>query len=112
MNHRRSNIEIIADMLRVGRNGAGKTEIMYSVNMSYSQLQKYLEFLLSHGLIDKVKTGNPVITYHVTCKGARLLEGIDNIRLMLGFGDGDDVIDLDAGGAGEIAHELIEVSTT
>jgi len=30
MNRRRSNIEIIADMLRVGENGAGKTEIMYS----------------------------------------------------------------------------------
>ena len=43
MNQRRSNIEIIGDMLRVGENGAGKTEIMYSANMSYSQLQKYLK---------------------------------------------------------------------
>ncbi|MEE8352832.1 MAG: winged helix-turn-helix domain-containing protein, partial [Dehalococcoidales bacterium] len=34
VNGRRSNIEIMADMLRVGENGAGKTEIMYSVNMS------------------------------------------------------------------------------
>ena len=36
LNVRRSNIEIIADMLRVGNNGngAGKTEIMYSANMS------------------------------------------------------------------------------
>ena len=40
MNKRRSNIEIIADMLRVGENGAGKTEIMYSANMSYAQIQK------------------------------------------------------------------------
>ena len=42
MHRRRSNIEIIGDMLRVGSNGAGKTEIMHSANMSYSQLQKYL----------------------------------------------------------------------
>ncbi|MFC1984758.1 winged helix-turn-helix domain-containing protein [Chloroflexota bacterium] len=38
MNNRRSNIEIVADMLRVGENGAGKTEIMYSANMSYYQI--------------------------------------------------------------------------
>jgi len=42
INRRRSNIEIIADMIKVGENGAGKTEIMYSANMSYSQIQKYL----------------------------------------------------------------------
>ncbi len=62
MNNRRSNIEIIADMLRVGENGAGKTKIMYNVNMSYSQIQKYLGFLISHGFITKMKMGNPSVT--------------------------------------------------
>ena len=42
MNRRMSNIEIIADMLKVGGNGAGKTEIMYSANMSYVQIQNVL----------------------------------------------------------------------
>jgi len=91
MNNRRSNIEIIADMLRVGENGAGKTEIMYSVNMSYTQIQKYLSFLLSRGFIDCVKVGNPSVTYRVTAKGARLLEYIDTITEMLGFRDGDEL---------------------
>lgn len=60
MNYRRSNVEIIDDMLRLGENGAGKTEIMHSANMSYSQLQKYLSFLISHGFIDRVEVGqNP-----------------------------------------------------
>jgi len=85
LNQRRSNIEIIADMLRVGENGAGKTEIMYSANMSYSQLQKYLSFLLSHGLISKVAVGNPVVTYHVTDKGEKLLKNINNIMEILEF---------------------------
>ncbi|PJB49609.1 MAG: hypothetical protein CO103_04765, partial [Chloroflexi bacterium CG_4_9_14_3_um_filter_45_9] len=79
MNRRRSNIEIIADMLRVGENGAGKTEIMYSANMSYAQIQKYLAFLLSHGFINKVEVGNPIVTYQVTEKGIELLRNIDNI---------------------------------
>ena len=89
MNQRRSNIEIIADMLRVGENGAGKTEIMYSANMSYSQLQKYLAFLLSHRLINKVEVGNPIVTYHVTDKGRGLLKNIDNIMEVLEFRDGN-----------------------
>ncbi len=81
MNNRRSNIEVIADMLRLGE--AGKTEIMYSANMSYAQLQKYLRFLLGLGLIDKVTVGNPVVTYRVTRKGLRLLKNIDNILQVL-----------------------------
>jgi predicted transcriptional regulator len=89
MNKRRSNIEIIADMLRVGENGAGKTEIMYSANMSYAQIQKYLGFLLSHGFINKVKVGNPVVTYQVTGKGGELLRNIDSIVEVLEFRNGN-----------------------
>ena len=81
---RRSSIQVIADMLRLGE--AGKTEIMYSANMSYFQLQKYLQFLTEKELIDKVTVGNPKITYRITDKGLRLLESIDNILEMLGSG--------------------------
>ncbi|HXZ95232.1 MAG TPA: winged helix-turn-helix domain-containing protein [Dehalococcoidia bacterium] len=89
MNKRRSNIEIIGDMLRVGENGAGKTEIMYSANMSYAQIQKYLGFLLSHGFIDKMKVGNPCVTYQVTNKGGELLRNIDSIVEVLEFRNGN-----------------------
>ena len=85
VNRRRSNIEIIADMLRVGENGAGKTEIMYSANMSYSQIQKYLGFLMSQGFIDKVEVGNPVVTYRVTENGLKLLQCINSVVEMLGL---------------------------
>jgi len=85
---RRSSIEIIADMLRLGE--AGKTEIMYSVNMSYFQLQKYLTFLLEHGFIDQVKMGNPSVSYRVTRKGLKLLRAVDNILEMLELKDPDE----------------------
>ncbi len=81
IDRRRSSIEVIADMLRLGE--AGKTEIMYSANMSYFQLQKYLNFLLQLRLIDKVTVGNPVVTYRVTKKGLRLLKSIDGILEIL-----------------------------
>ena len=90
MNRRRSNIEIIADMLRVGENGAGKTEIMYSANMSYAQIQKYLGFLLSHGFINQVKLGNPSVSYQVTEKGGELLRNIDGIVEVLEFRNGNN----------------------
>jgi predicted transcriptional regulator len=72
-------------MLRVGANGAGKTEIMYSANMSYSQLQKYLSLLISQGFIDRLDVGNPVVTYRVTERGSTLLRSIDTILDVLEF---------------------------
>ena len=87
VNRRRSDIEIIADMLKVGENGAGKTEIMYSANMSYAQIQKYLGYLMAQGFVDKMKMGNPSVTYQVTDSGLRLLELISSIKEMLGLDD-------------------------
>jgi predicted transcriptional regulator len=47
--------------------------------MSFFQLQKYLNFLLERGLVDKVKVGNPSVTYRVTPKGLNLLRSIDAV---------------------------------
>lgn len=83
MNRRRSNIEIIADMLKVGENGAGKTEIMYTANMSYSQIQKYLDYLVNQGFINKVNMDNTLVAYQVTDSGLKLLKAIDTLMEML-----------------------------
>lgn len=84
VSQRRSNIEIIADMLRVGENGAGKTEIMYSANMSYSQIQRYLDYLVNQGFITRVNMDNTMTAYQVTDSGLRLLKAIDTLLEMLG----------------------------
>ena len=89
VNQRRSNIEIIADMLKVGENGAGKTRIMYGANLSYSQIQKYLGFLVNEGFIDKMEVGNPSVTYKVTDSGLKLLDTINSIIKMLNLDDDD-----------------------
>ena len=83
MERRRSSVEVIADILRLGQ--AGKTEIMYSANMSYFQLQKYLNYLMKLALIDKVTVGNPSITYRVTEKGLDLLKSIEGVLEVLQF---------------------------
>ena len=74
----------------VGENGAGKTKIMYSANMSYSQIQKYLNFLLTQGFIDKVEVGSPAVTYQVTESGLKLLQLINSLIAMLGLSEEDD----------------------
>jgi predicted transcriptional regulator len=83
ISRRRSDIKIIADMLRVGEKGAGKTEIMYTANMSYSQIQKYLEYLVGQGFINKVDLDNTMVAYQVTDSGLKLLLAIDNLIAML-----------------------------
>jgi predicted transcriptional regulator len=83
ISRRRSDIKIIADMLRVGEKGAGKTEIMYTANMSYNQIQKYLEYLVNQGFVNKVDLDNTMIAYQVTDSGLKLLRAIDNLIAML-----------------------------
>jgi predicted transcriptional regulator len=83
VSRRRSDIKIIADMLRAGEKGAGKTEIMYSANMSFSQIQKYLDYLVNQGFIQKVEMDNTLIAYRVTESGLKLLKAIDSLIAML-----------------------------
>lgn len=91
VNQRRSNIEIIAEMLKVGENGAGKTKIMYNANLSYTQIQKYLGFLVAHGFIDKMQIGNPSVTYRITDNGLKLLNSINSVIEMLGLEDNEEL---------------------
>ncbi len=80
MNNRRANIQIIADILRM--EAAGKTEIMYSVNMSYNQLEKYLGFLQEGDFLRRT-IGNRIALYRTTSKGKRLLQQIDRLVQLL-----------------------------
>ena len=81
LERRRSRIEVIADILRLGE--AGKTEIMYTVHMSYGQLQKYLDIMLKLRLIDRAAIHNQSGTYRVTQKGLRLLRNVDAVLEIL-----------------------------
>ena len=89
VNRRRSDIEIIADMLRMVTNGAGKTKIMYHADMSYSQTQKYLWFLTNQGFLIRELTCKPGAMYFSTEKGMDLLESIDHVIEKLGLNDSD-----------------------
>ncbi len=61
LNNRRSEMEILALMLKVMIDGANKTKILYQANLSYRQLKGYLSFLKKAGFVkergDKKKGG-------------------------------------------------------
>ncbi len=81
MNNRRSSIEIIADILRLGE--ASKTQVMYSASMSYAQLQKYLDYLISRGFLVRDTDGYPRGIFRVTREGKMLLKSIEKIEELL-----------------------------
>jgi len=72
-------------MLKASERDVGKTEILYSANMRYYQLQKYLGLLLDGGFIDQLTMENSHFNYRVTEKGSKLLKSIDTILEALGF---------------------------
>jgi predicted transcriptional regulator len=48
---RRDQVSIIANILDISKEGALKTQIMYRANLSFSQLNDYLTYLIANGLI-------------------------------------------------------------
>jgi len=51
LSQRRSNLEIIAEILRIARRGARKTRIVYGANLNFKMLKEYLKKLEEAGLI-------------------------------------------------------------
>lgn len=84
MRHRRTSIEIIAEILSLGRDGAGKTSIMYNVNMSHTQLMKYMDFLVRRGFLQGTSSQGAT-KYRTTAKGRELLKSINRMAEGLGL---------------------------
>jgi predicted transcriptional regulator len=80
-NKRRSEIQIIGEILRLSMKGAKKTDILYQSNMSFAQLQQYLEFLLKNDILREdmllTRHGMSSKVYVTTAKGHDLLRDIN-----------------------------------
>jgi len=80
---RRSRLEIMHSILSLCQQGkAGKTHIMYHSDLSWRQLQKYLETLTAMGLLE-VNPHSYAGLYAVTEKGKRFLEEFQNLKKLL-----------------------------
>jgi predicted transcriptional regulator len=70
---RRDKLYIIAEILDIAKDGVLKTQIMYRANLSFTQLNDYLEFMLKVNLIDKIVERGKEI-YKATPKGLDFLQ--------------------------------------
>jgi len=80
---RRDRVYIIAELLKIAKRGALKTQLMYGANLSFAQLSDYLSFLISIGLLRTLQEGNKVI-YKTTSEGFEFLANYDRIISLLG----------------------------
>ena len=69
---RRDKLYIIAEILEIAKEGTLKTQIMYRANLSFTQLNDYLGFMLKIRLLDKTVENNKEI-YKATDKGLSFL---------------------------------------
>jgi len=75
---RRSNLQIVAEILRTAKKGAKKTRIVYGANLNFKMLNEYLAKLEAAGLIKHSEDNGGLI--HTTEKGKEYLEWFRGLR--------------------------------
>ena len=85
-NKRRDRLNIIAEILNITKDGSLKTQIMYRANLSFAQLNEYLNFLKKIELVAIQKESNKNV-YHTTAKGLEYLKKYKDISEILGNDD-------------------------
>lgn len=78
MSGKRSNIEISADILRVARDGAKKSHIVYKANLNFKLVKTYLDRLREAGLIAGPDGRRRIFT--TTERGVKYLDHFEGFR--------------------------------
>jgi predicted transcriptional regulator len=79
---RRDKLYIIAEILEISKEGSLKTQIMYRANLSFTQLNDYLKFMLKINLLEKILV-NDKDTYRATAKGLDFLQRYNEITELI-----------------------------
>jgi predicted transcriptional regulator len=70
---RRDKLSIIAEILDIAKEGTLKTQVMYKANLSFAQLNEYLQFMLKIRLLQKLNSNGKEV-YAATPKGLDFLQ--------------------------------------
>jgi predicted transcriptional regulator len=70
---RRDKLGIVSEILEIAKEGTLKTQIMYKANLSFTQLNDYLKFMLKTTLLKKFPAGSKMM-YVATEKGLDFLQ--------------------------------------
>ena len=83
INSRRSEFQILANILELARGGVNKIRILYQVNLNYTQLTRYLSLLLEKNLLEEIRGTNHDKVYQTTEKGLELLDKIRKVESLM-----------------------------
>ena len=82
--HNRSNIEILADILKLLRLGnTGKIQITHFASLNSEQASSYISNLIQAGLLEGAEEEMGLPSYRITKKGLAALSVIENIKELL-----------------------------
>ena len=79
---RRDKIIIMAEIINLAKKGISKTHIMFKANLSFSQLNQYIEFLTNANLLEKI-TINGKTVYRATLKGLDFYQSEQQVIALL-----------------------------
>ena len=81
MAQKRSNVEIIEDILQIAKRGATKSRIVHGANLNYKLLNRYLDDLMKTGLVINPVGSQGIIK--TTEKGMQFLNCCARLKEML-----------------------------
>ena len=79
---RRDRLHIMAEIIEATKESHLKTRIMYSANLSFSQVNEYLSFLTERGFL-RVHVENGKKVYEATAKGNQYIENYREMSNLL-----------------------------
>ena len=86
VNTRRSELDIIQEILTRSKDGAKTTELLYNCNLSYTQCKSYISFLIKKRVLEEksVKNGDGYSKMYVTTEnGKKFLMDIEKVLTYL-----------------------------
>lgn len=93
---RKNELLLLRDIVRVCQRGENikKTHIMYQVNLSYDQLDRYIKMAKNSGFIEAVsdndntwKARKECIIYVATPRGIEYADKLDSASLMVNYNE-------------------------
>ncbi len=81
----RGRLDIIANILVAASGGVRKTAIMYKCNLSFRQLEMYLDFLQERGLLNAFarRRSRTFVMFETTDKGMDYLQAYHNLSALM-----------------------------
>ncbi len=79
---RRDKLGIISEILDIAKGGTLKTQIMYKANLSFAQLNEYVDYMLKTRLLEKLDVNGKEV-YVATDKGLDFIQKHAELTIML-----------------------------